>query len=126
MANDDVLNDLISSGREVLASRELKQKHPYIKEIIEVLLLSSHSQHRQFVIKEVVKKRKEAGLNPPSDETVQSAYNRYCVDSEVFQKRKAPDSDGLFYSPQGKGSGWWAVNHDRGEAWIRAWQAAHI
>jgi len=37
----------------------------------------------------------------------------------VFAKRKAPDTDGLFYSPEGKGSGVWAVNRDRAAAWLK-------
>ncbi len=67
------------------------------------------------------KNRHDAGLPIPPKfaQAVQGSFNRYCTDSMVFAKRKTPDSDGLFYSPLGKGSGVWAVNRDRAAAWLK-------
>jgi hypothetical protein len=50
---------------------------------------------------------------------VQSSYNYYSQDSEIFKKRGAPEGEGLFHSPAGKGSGRWAVHPERALEWLK-------
>ena len=50
---------------------------------------------------------------------MQNSYNHYSQDSEIFKKRGAPDAEGLFYSPAGKGSGRWGVHPERALDWLK-------
>jgi hypothetical protein len=76
---------------------------------------------RQSVLRALENNRRTTGLRipPKFEQAAQGTYNRYCIDSTVFLKRNAPDSDGLFYSPVGKGSGIWVVNLERAAAWLK-------
>lgn len=102
------------------AAKELRRQHPYLIDLIEVLQPYSHGLSRQIVLHTLEKRRQLDGLQipPKFEEAVQSVYNRHCVDSLVFTKRKAPLSEGLFHSPGGKGSGTWAVHSERAAAWL--------
>ena len=95
-------------------------KYPYVRDLIEVLRPHPRGLSRRLVLHTLERKRKEAGLSIPEkfEQSVQSAYNKHSVDSSVFKKRKAPEWQGLFYSPQGKRSGIWAVYPDRANAWL--------
>ncbi len=105
-----------------IAAKKLRLENPYVKDLIEVLQPRSNGLSRQLVLHTLERRRKTAGLSIPKkfEETVQSAYNQHCVDSSVFKKCGKPESEGLFYSPQGKGSGVWAVHRDKAAAWLRA------
>ena len=103
------------------AAKELRRRHPYVIDLIEVLKPHPRGLARRIVLHTLEKRRQRDGLPiPPSfEKTVQSFYNRSCVDSAVFIKRKAPLSEGLFHSPGGKGSGTWAVHSERAATWLR-------
>lgn len=103
------------------AAKELRRQHPYLIDLIEVLKPYPRGLSRQIVLHTLEKRRQRDGLQIPRkfEEAVQSVYNRHCVDSSVFIKRKAPLSEGLFHSPGGKGSGTWAVHSERAAAWLK-------
>jgi hypothetical protein len=65
--------------------------------------------HRLRVIQEVRNIRKQRGATIPRtlEETVQQAFERHCVDSEIFCGR---EEYALFRWPQGKHEGTWALN----------------
>lgn len=115
-----------ASSRSVLgkyyALKEARQRHPYVDDLIRVLLPYPDGLRRALVLRELGKQRKQDGLPiPPSFETaVQSSYNHHCEESDVFRKRAAPPEEGLFHSPGGKGSGRWAVHRGRALAWLKA------
>jgi DNA repair photolyase len=97
--------------------------HPYVVDLIRVL--EPHAPNglaRQSVLRALEKNRADAGLRipPKFEQAVQRVYNWYSIDSTVFAKRKVTESEGLFYSPAGKGSGIWAINRDRAAAWLKA------
>ena len=121
MENDfDWLDQIIKEGQ---AAKQLRLDHPYVLDLIEVLKpYPTRGLARQSVLSKLEQNRKSEGLPIPQkfEESVQSTYNRYCVDSAVFVKRKAPVSEGLFFSPIGKGAGAWAVNVDRAKDWVKA------
>jgi hypothetical protein len=62
---------------------------------------------RQMVLHFVRKNRERLGLPIPRtfDDTVQQSCERFCVDSDVFKARRAPESEGIFCWPRGKGKG---------------------
>ena len=124
---DDFWAKLLRRIDADIAAKKLRLENPYVRDLIEVLMPHQGGLSRQFVLHTLEKKRKQAGLKipPKFEQSVQSAYNQHSVDSSVFIKRKAPESDGLFYSPQGKGSGIWAVYRDRATAWLEARLAGH-
>ena len=127
MTDDDWLEKLFREIDAAIAAKKLRLENPYVKDLIEILWPPQDGLSRQLVLHMLERKRKLAGLQIPKkfEQTVQSAYNQHCVDSMVFAKQKAPESEGLFYSPGGKGSGVWAVNRELAAAWLKAKLADH-
>lgn len=54
---------------------------------------------------------------------VETILSQYSSQSVVFHQRKGRPANDLFFSPEGKGSGTWAVRHARAEAWLKKRQA---
>jgi hypothetical protein len=103
------------------ALKEARQRHPYVGDLIRVLLPYPDGQRRVLVIFELEKQRRQDGLPIPAafKAAVQSSYNHYSQDSEIFKKRGAPKDEALFYSPAGKGSGRWAVYRECALDWLK-------
>jgi hypothetical protein len=53
---------------------------------------------------------------------VQIILSQHSSQSAVFHQKKRKPSDDLFFSPEGKGSGTWAVHQARSEAWLKRHQ----
>jgi hypothetical protein len=104
-----------------MALKDARRDHPYVGDIIRVLMPYANGLRRSMVLHELERQRKADGLPiPPTFEAaVQSSYNQHSIDSSVFRKRHAPDTEGIFYSPEGKGSGRWAVNRARALPWLK-------
>ena len=124
--SDDWLEQAIEELVAKEAVKEILRQHPYVIDLIEVLKPRPHGLARKLVLHTLEKNRQRDGLPIPpkfeeavQEEAVQSVYNRHCIDSLVFKKRKAHLSEGLFYSPCGKGSGAWAVHPERAAAWLK-------
>ena len=122
MTDDDWWDNLLRKIDAGIAAKKLRLENPYVKDLIEVLLPHQNGLSRRMVLHTLERKRKQAGLQIPEkfEQAVQSAYNQHSVDSTVFTKRGKPESDGLFYSPRGKGSGIWAVYRDKAATWLEA------
>jgi hypothetical protein len=118
----DALEELLEEVLADSARRRWRQENPYVGDLIEILRPHRAGLSRRATIKAMEELRKSKGLPIPAkfDETVQSAFNQHCIQSHVFVKRKAPASEGLFLSPQGKGTGVWAVNIERAVNWLGA------
>jgi hypothetical protein len=107
--------------KKYYALKEARQRHPYVGDLIAVLLPYPEGLRRALVIFELEKQRRQEGLPIPAafKSAVQSSYNHYSQDSEIFRKRGAPETESLFYSPAGKGSGRWAVHPGRALQWLK-------
>lgn len=105
----------------LIAAKKLRLKNPYVLDLIWVLRPHAAGLRRPLAMHLIEKNRKQRGLPVPRTlpDTVQSAFQQYCENSDVFKKRKAAPSDALFYWPQGKGAGVWAVHPERAEVWLR-------
>lgn len=119
--DDDTLKRLL---REIDEQRQLKMKrkeHTYVEDLTRLLLPYKGGLRRRIVLDRLEKQRKKDGLSVPVkfEQAVQSAYNQNCMDSAVFKKRGLPKSAAPFFSPQGSGSGTWAVDPERAEQWLR-------
>jgi hypothetical protein len=68
------------------------------------------------------RRRKADGLViPPNFEpTVQSTFQRHCDGMAAFKKSGEPASAALFWLPEGKGEGIWALNKEAALDWIWA------
>lgn len=105
-------------AEKVFAKRRLQKSRPWAYDISRVLWASrSVSMHQ--LTRRLWELRNPAGLPMPKrfQRTVQSALNQHTSQSLVFSGK--PEDD-LFYSPEGKGSGTWAVHKDRAAAWAAA------
>jgi hypothetical protein len=76
---------------------------------------------RSLVLHMIEANRRKRGNPVPRnfDQTVQSALQQFCVQSDVFKNKGKNAEDGLFHWPQGKRAGVWAVYPDRAENWLR-------
>ena len=99
-----------------------KKKHSYVADLIRLLMPREHGMSRQMVLHDLERRRRKEGLPIPLkfEEAVQSSYNHFSADSLVFKKRGGRPDEALFYSPDGKGSGQWAVNREIAAAWLQA------
>jgi hypothetical protein len=116
---DRILAELEAAQR----TKKLREEHQWVLVLIRVLFpRSSHGLRRVDVIDRVAQRRRGAGLPMPAkiEQTIQSAYNRYSIDSEVFRSSGRPTEDALFYSPKGKNSGVWGVSLENAARWMRA------
>lgn len=120
--NEDIFSDLFSEAAEKAYAeyakrKKLRENRPWVRDIIRVLWNSS-STSMQRLTDELWAMRKPTGLPMPRKftNTVQSFLNQHT--SQSTQWNGKPEDD-LFYSPKGKGSGTWAVRHDRAEAWLK-------
>jgi hypothetical protein len=120
-AHDLFARELEGVLQKYHALKEARQRHPYVGDLIRVLLPYPEGLRRALAIFELEKQRRQDGLPIPATfkAAVQSSYNHYSQDSEIFIKRGAPSDEGLFYSPTGKGSGRWAVHPERALGWLK-------
>lgn len=103
------------------AALKLRKENPWVLYLIKVLWPYQSGLRRTIVMDRVRQIRAPKGLNMPKafENTVQSAFNHHSSQSAVFAGRGAGEADDLFYSPDGKGSGKWAVHRERALAWLR-------
>jgi hypothetical protein len=120
-SHDLFARELESAPERYYALKEARRRHPYVGDLVRVLLPYPEGLRRALVIFELEKQRRQDGLPIPATfkAAVQSSYNHYSQDSDIFKKRGAPSSEGLFYSPAGKGSGRWAVHPERALGWLK-------
>lgn len=97
---------------------ELRRTRPWVRDLIRVLWpYDKRGRRRLLVIEELWRLRNPSGLPMPRkfEHTVQSTFNHHTSQSSRWNGRAEDD---LFFSPEGKGSGLWAVHRDRAEAWL--------
>ena len=99
---------ILKKIEEALALKHLRRQHPYVVDLVSVLLPHEDGVSRQKVLEELENQRKRDGLPipPKFEQAVQSSYNQHCVDSAVFQRRNKPPSEALFHTPR---RGTWAL-----------------
>ena len=123
---DSEVDDLIAEINDFLAKlseeSRWKRDNPYVIDLIRVLYTHDKGLDRKQVMRDLRKIRVSKGLEIPEafEETVQSAFQAYAGAYSSFSNRGAPETDNLFYAPQGKGRGVWAVRRERAEAWLIA------
>jgi hypothetical protein len=99
--------------------KKLREDRPWVYDIIRVLWGSQSHRSMQALCRDLWHIRNPSSLPMPKqfERTVQSAINAHTSQSSRWNGK--PEND-LFYSPEGKGSGTWAVHRDRAVAWLQA------
>jgi hypothetical protein len=102
------------------AAKQARRERPWVRDIIAVLYPRPNGIRIERLVDELWAMR-EKSLPMPEKfrDTVQSRLNHYTSQSLIFSGRNAGPEDDLFYSPQGKGSGTWAVHRERAIAWLK-------
>jgi hypothetical protein len=115
------IDELMRAVDAADAQRKLRKGRPWGRDIIQVLWGARPWMSMDQLTRELWTLRGSSGLPMPKKfkETVQSALNQHTSQSQVFARLGKPEDD-LFYSPQGKGSGTWAVRRERAVAWLRS------
>jgi hypothetical protein len=127
MSDDDFDEWLIEALDEIerqQTAKKLRQERPWLSDIIRVLWghRSAQGMRIEVLSRELWHMRQPSGLNMPREfqKTVQSFLNQHTSQSSVWARNGAKPADDLFFSPQGKRSGTWAVHRDRAINWIKA------
>jgi hypothetical protein len=118
---DRWLEEVLQKIVAMQAAKTLRRDNLYVRYIIRVLWAYKKGLRRTDVIYRVWGLRNSTALPIPKkfDATVQSALNNHNEASSEFQRRSGKLEDALLYPFGGKGSGIWAIHHDRAEAWLR-------
>ena len=119
--DDDWLEKALAEYEREEAHKVHRKKHSYVADLIRLLMPHERGLTRQMVLHDLERQRYKEGLPVPPKfvEAVQSSYNYFSVDSLVFKKRGGRRDEELFYSPEGKGSGRWAVNREVAAVWLQ-------
>ena len=119
--DDDTLEKLLREIDEASQLKKRRQEHTYVEDLMRLLLPYRDGLPRSIVLDRLERQRRNDGLPIPRsfEQAVQSAYNQNCMDSAIFKKRRLPSSAAPFFSPEGSGSGIWAVDSERAERWLR-------
>jgi hypothetical protein len=114
------LLDTLEELQQKAESKKIRRENPYVLDLIKVLWRYKAGFGRTYVIDRIWELRQSKDLPMPKtfESTVQSAFNSHCEDSTVFRKRDVGPEQALFYSVGGKGSGRWAVHHQRAKEWV--------
>lgn len=91
---------IMKTLRKVLGPGKGTRDHAYVVDLVRILLPHEEGMARQRLLAELENQRKKDGLRIPFkfEQTVQAAYNFYCKDSLVFQKRQGTLSEALFHT----------------------------
>ena len=86
--------------RGVLGPGKATRDHTYIADLVRVLLPHEEGMARQRLLAELENQRHKDGLRIPFkfEQAVQAAYNSYCKDSLVYQKRPGGRFEALFHT----------------------------
>jgi hypothetical protein len=103
-------------------ARNMSQSHNItVEELIRVLSNRPSGLHIEQLADVLWQARHGQGPTPKNFRAaIYFTLSHYTSQSTLFrQKRRNPVHD-LFYSPDGKGSGTWAVSRARAEAWLNS------
>jgi len=123
--SDEEWDALLLQLDGALEASKRKRENPYVLDLVRVVPILPRGMRRPMVLHFVRKNRERLGLSIPRtfDDTVQQCLERHCIDSEVFQKRKAPPEHGLFCWPRGAGAGYWSARPEQVDAWLASYQS---
>ena len=104
-----------------LEERRFQADNAYLVDLIKALQPHPGGLRRWSVMRAIRKNREIARIPIPQkmEDAVERVFRNHCEDSESFKKRGGVLEAALFYWPQGKLGGVWAVYADRAEAWLK-------
>ena len=98
-----------------------RRDNPWLLDLI-CVLYHSEQMYPAAVYREIRKRRKSHGIEPPEnlEANVRHTYYLHCEGYAEFEKKKKknPALEALFHSPEGMYR-FWAVHHDRALAWLK-------
>jgi hypothetical protein len=117
---DDLLAVTPEQMKAWIAARRLKLENPWVLDLVKVLYPHPRGLSRSIVLHTVIRARTARRHEVPRavEETIQSAFQQHCVDSQVFKRRHAPSEDGIFHWPHGTRAGIWACYQEKARAWL--------
>ena len=106
---------------DLVPERRIQADRLYLLDIVRVLRPHAAGLRRWSVMHKIRAYREAAGL--PIDHrmevTVERLYRNHCADAEKFKKCDTVPDTALFFWPQGKLGGVWAVYSNRADAWLK-------
>jgi hypothetical protein len=109
--------------REVdfVAERRTQTDRLYLLDLIRVLRPHAAGLRRWSVMRRIRAHRESTGLpvEQRMEDAVERVFRNNCGDAEKFKRRDSSPESALFYWPQGKLGGIWAVDPNRADAWLK-------
>jgi hypothetical protein len=101
--------------------RRMEADRLYVLDLVRVLKPHAAGLRRWSVMRSIRKYREAAGLpiHQRMEDAVERVFRNHCADAEKTKKRDTAPDTALFYWPQGKLGGVWAVYADRAEKWLK-------
>ena len=102
--------------------KRIQEDHLYLLDLVRVLEPCPAGLRRWSVMRRIRKNRDMARLPIPRnmEDAVERVFNNHCAASNYFKKLGTAPEKALFYWPEGKSGGVWAVYSDRAKSWLKA------
>ena len=116
----DSWDEIEAAAEPIMRARAARKANPWVRDIIRILMGSDSGLHIENIEKELLVCR-DVNLNIPKKfrQTLQSCLNQHTSQSFVFLRKGSSDTEDLFFSPSGKGTGVWAIRSlARCTAWL--------
>ena len=106
---------------DFVAERRMQTDRLYLLDLVRVLRPHAGGLRRWSVMRRIRAYRETAGLpvEQRMEDAVERIFRTNCADTEKFRRREAGPDAALFYWPQGKLGGIWAVHADRADLWLK-------
>ena len=102
--------------------RQIETEHLYLLDLIEVLLPHPAGLRRWVIMRSIRKSHELAGrpISHKFEDRVERVFRNHCADSIIFKKQNIAPEKALFYWPQGKAAGLWAVYAEKAQTFLNA------
>ena len=102
--------------------KRIQEDRLYLLDLVRVLEPYPEGLRRWSVMRRIRKNRDMARLPIPQkmEVAVERVFRNHCAHSQYFKKLGRAPERALFYWPEGKDGGVWAVYPDRAESWLKA------
>lgn len=108
-------------GAQFVSEQKNQADRLYLLDLVRVLRPHAAGLRRWSVMHKIRAYREAAGspVGDRMEDAIERLFRNHCADAEKFKRRDTAPDTALFFWPQGKPGGVWAVHPDRADAWLK-------
>jgi hypothetical protein len=116
--NEEEWAQIMGHAAAAFSEKLVKERNPYVVYLIKILWKYRNGLERRVALDWIRKLREAGGLESPKslDETIRTAFNQHNSQTSAF---RFSAEDDLFYTPEGRNAGTWAVHQDLAREWLK-------